>query len=217
MSKWIEPIYDRTALDITNRTPKAFFNILDWARIYGNTQQVQAVINIMLALDIPVTDLSAPSILTIPTADDINALAANIERLRAAAALPTAAGVSVIKTDWKSGSGADAPDFNTVNDWERDLALIRSLTATAAEQALYCGAFDCGAPWMIAHSFQPWRGYVPNANDLRRVPRLSTVAGAGLTRQNRWRSLVNHHKQTPRSNVAACGASLIRQNSWRKY
>ena len=216
MSKWIDPIYDRTQGDIDARAAKAFFNLLDWARIYGDTRQIQAVVNVMLALDIPVTDQAQPIITTIPTVESINAMIADIERLRVAAAMPTSL-VTPLKVDYKAGPSQDAPDFNAVNAWERDIYLIRALLATAAEQALYCGAFNCGQDRLVANGFRTWRGYVADANNLYRLPRMGASAGAGLTRQNRWRSLVDHHKQTPRANVAVCGTSLLRQNSWRKY
>ena len=216
MPKWIDPIDDRTQADINARTAKAFINVLDWARIYGDVRYAQAVVNAMLALNIPVTDLVQPTITTIPSVDDVNAMIADIERLRVAASLPISQ-VVALKTDYKAGPSQDAPDYRAVNDWERDLRLIRDLLAVAAEQALYCGAFNCGQDRIIANSFRPWRGYVLEAGPSPRLPRLGAKAGANLMRQNHWSSSADHWRMTPRCNVACAGASSIRQNSWRRY
>ena len=214
---WNEPIYDRTANDVAQRLPKGFFNVADWVRINGNTRQVQAIVNIMLSLNLPFTELAQPSITTIPSVEDINAFVANIERLRAAAYLPVSTGVTPLKTDYKAGNSADAPDYNAVNAWERDLALIRELLVNAANDLIYCGVSNCGQvrPW--ASRFRNWQGYVPEAIDYRRVPRLGLAAGTGLTRQNRWRSPVDNTRRAPRAGVMVLGTGITRQNGFRRY
>jgi hypothetical protein len=62
-----------------------------------------------------------------------------------------------------------------------------------------------------------WKGYAPDANDARRVIRVGAVAGASLTRQNGWRSLVNHRKRVTRCGQSVAGASQMRQNGFRRY
>jgi hypothetical protein len=217
MSKWVEPIIDRTAADVSERTPKAFFNVADWVRINGNTQQIQAVVNVMLALNIPVAALAQPTLTTIPSVEDINAFIANIERLRAAACLPVATGATPLKTDYKAGNSADAPDYVAVNAWERDLLLIRVCLVQAAEQVLYCGTFGCGSPRILQVSFRAWKGYAPDANDPRRLIRAGAVVGASLTRQNKWRSAINHHQRVTRCGASTIGAGLTLQNGFRRY
>jgi hypothetical protein len=217
MDKWIDPIFDRDQDDIATRTAKAFFNVADWIRINGNTQQVQAVVNIMLGLSIPVTSLPEPSITTIPSVDDVNAFILNIERLRSAAAMPVGTGLVPLKVDYKAGASADAPDYNAVNDWERDVYLIRECLREAVEQVIYCGSFNCGQARLWAVNWRHWQGYVPDANDAHRMIRLGSKVGQGFTRQNRWRSLINRHRRVARCGLSTCGASIIRQNGFRRY
>jgi hypothetical protein len=214
---WTSPVYDRTASDVAQRLPKGFFNIADWLRIHGNTEQVQAVVNVMLSLSIPVTALTPPTITTIPAVAEINAFIENIERLRAAACLPTATGAVALKYDYKGGNSADAPDFNAVNAWERDLELIRAGLAEAAEQVLTCGTFNCGSPRILQSGWRHWTGYVPEAVDYRRLIRSGATTGAGLTRQNRWRSPVDQRRRVLRCGMSVCGASSTRQSSFRRY
>jgi hypothetical protein len=217
MNKWVEPITDRTAVDVAARAPKAFFNVSDWVRIYGNTQQIQAVVNVMLALSIPVTALAEPTITTLPKVEDINAFIANIERLRAAACLPTGTGVLPLKTDYKAGNSADAPDYQAVNAWERDLLLIRECLVQAAEQVISCGVANCGQARILQVGWRSWQGYAPDANDPRRLIRAGAVMGASLTRQNKWRSAIDHHQRVTRCGSSVCGAGLTLQNGFRRY
>ena len=39
------PITDRTLTDITTKTAKAFFNVADWVRIYGNAEIINAIVS----------------------------------------------------------------------------------------------------------------------------------------------------------------------------
>lgn len=143
---WISPITDRAQSDIANRTSKGFFNVADWARIDGNTAEVQAVIASLLGLTVNLDDVDAPVITQFPTVTEINALIANIEAVRAGACLPVGVGLTVLKTDWQPGSGAPAPNYETVNDWERNLLLLYTLLPYAADYAVRCGVAAVGQP-----------------------------------------------------------------------
>jgi hypothetical protein len=213
---WIEPIYDRTAADITNRTSKAFFNILDWVRIYGNTQQIQAIVNVMLSLSIPITRLTQPAITTIPAVADINSLIDNIEQLRVAACLPVATGAVSLKSNYLAGNSADAPDYIAVNTWEEDIQLIRECLHSAASQVVYCGMANCGQTHLIQVHWRKWR-YVFDANDPGRRIRTGAIMATSLNRQNKFRSLVDHHRRHTRCGISNCGSGLLRQNGFRRY
>lgn len=214
---WTKPVTDRTLADVLSRTEKAFFNVADWLRIYGNSEHVNTLVNKLLGLAIPFTTLTPPAITHFPTADEINALIANIDRLRQAAALPESSGVVPLKTDWQPGNGAAAPDYEDANDWERDLALVRALLITAVEQVIYCGTFNCGQPRMLQVGFRRWGGYVPEAYDPVRRVRMGSRAGTGLTRQNRWRSPVDRRRRVLRCGVGRVGEGATRQNGYRRY
>ncbi len=214
---WTSPITDRTLEDILQRTEKAFFNVSDWLRIYGNSQIVSILVNALLGLGVPFTELEPPAITHFPTADEINDLIANIDRLRQAAALPESSGVVPLKTDWQPGSGAAAPDYEDVNDWERDLDLIRSLLVEAMEYAIFCGVAAAGQPRYWQNRFRRWPHYVKPV-DRRRLPRAGVAAaGNGITRANRWRSLAAVTRRAPRLGAAVAGRSYGRQNAWRFY
>jgi hypothetical protein len=187
LNKWIDSISDRTALDIANRTSKAFLNVADWIRIYGNTQQAQAVVNILLALNIPLTPLIAPTTVAVPAVSDINTLIANIDLLRVAACLPSATGIATLKHDYQAGSSAIAPDYNAVNDWERDLQLIRDCLVTAVDYMVYCGVASAGQPRFWQAHFHTW-AWVPAASSPVRHLRCGlSSTGSGLLRQNYFR------------------------------
>lgn len=189
MNPWQTPITDRVASDITNRTAKAFFNVADWLRVYGNSEIVNALTNVYLALSIPFTELTEPTVTTFPTAAEINSLIENIDLCRAAACLPSALGVETLDYAYTEGAGGTVPDYTDVNAWEADLALVREYLATAVDYRVYCGVAGCGQP----------RFY---QNRWRRYP---------------WTPTSPTQPRRPRCSVATCGASLTRQNGFRRY
>ena len=185
---WLEPITDRTADDIVNRTAKAFLNVADWLRIRGNTLQAQAVVNILMGLNVQVSDLASPAITTWPSASEINDLIGDIDTLREAAHLPASTGLVELKHDYLAGAGAVAPDYTDVNDWEQDLLLVRDGLAQAASYLVYCGVSGCGQARYWQARFRAWPGYVPPAaSPVRRPLAGIAVAGSGYLRQNKFR------------------------------
>ena len=121
---WITPITDRTTTDIGARTSKAFFNIVDWVRVYGNSEQIHALSEALLLIDIDFTSLTAPTITQFPSADDINTLVENIDLVRESAALPAALAPSALDHTYLEGTSAAAPSFEDVNAWEKALETI---------------------------------------------------------------------------------------------
>lgn len=121
----IAAIADRTQTDLNTRTAKAFFNVADWQRIDGNSQFLKALLDDRYTITVDRTATTEPAAGDFADVDEINALAGNIEALRVAANfLPASVGLVAVKDDYDTGVGAVAPDYETVNDWERNLALI---------------------------------------------------------------------------------------------
>lgn len=163
--RYTEPIKDRTATDITNKTAKAFFNIADWQRIYNNTQITKALVDFLLSINVTFDTLTTPTITTIPTVAQLNTLLANIERIRLAVE-PTVTGLSIIKDDWEYGFGKESPDYLNVNDWENVLDVIYN---TIGAESGYTGWMpDSGSP-------------------VRRARAGVATSGTGLTRNNYFR------------------------------
>lgn len=185
---WTEPITDRTADDITNRTAKAFLNVVDWIRINGNARLVNTLVTVLRGLNIEFTELSQPVITTFPSTDDINAFIENIDRLREAAYMPAASGLVALKHDYRAGMSGDSPDYQAVNDWEKDLELLRSLIVTSSDYMIYCGVAAPGQPrfWQVRWRINPnW--VQPAASPVRRARSGAAACGTGLMRQNQFR------------------------------
>jgi len=188
--RWQEGmIYDRTLVDVTNRTAKAFFNVSDWLRIFGNSKIANQLLNVYLSLAVPFTELSAPTITTFPAVADINTLIQNIDLVRAAAYLPVATGIVALKYDYVAGNGATAPDYTSVNAWEQDIQLIRDYLISSANYLINCGVGTCGQVRFWQVQFRSWI-YV-------------SVAGSPVRR--------------PRCGIVSSGSNLMRQTLWRKY
>jgi hypothetical protein len=187
---WLEPITDRTATDIADRTSKAFFNVIDWLRIYGNATIVNAIANVVLGTEIAFyTNVIEPTITTIPSVADLNILLANIERVRIVFGLPAVTGLTELKTYWLGGANADAPDYLNVNDWEHNVQLLRDLLRIIANHRISCGVPNVGQSRLWQHRFRLF-AWVPEAGS----PVLRTRTGIGRA-----------------------GVDLIRNNMFRRY
>lgn len=141
---WTTPITDRTASDITGRTSKGFFNVADWSRIDGNTQEVHEQVVSLLGVNVSLTSLSTPTVTDFPSADDVNALIENIDLLRQAACLPDEIGLTALKHDYQVGSASSAPDYEDVNAWENTLDVLRDTLPKTASYFVRCGVGTCG-------------------------------------------------------------------------
>lgn len=187
MTKYITPIYDRTASDITSQTAKAFFNVADWVRIYGNAEIVNEVINTLLSIGVTFDTVTTPTITTIPTVTQLNTLLANIERIRVAACLPEITGLTAITSAWTAGSSADAPTYLDVNEWEQVLDIVFSMISHSVEYQPYCGVFAVGQPRFYQHRFRQFNFVSPSATPTRKPRANAASTGTGLTRQNGFR------------------------------
>jgi hypothetical protein len=186
--KYINPIYDRTATDITNKTAKAYFNIADWIRIYGNAEICNYVVTWMLGIGITFTTIGEPTITTIPSVTDLNTLLTNIERMRLESGLPAITGLKTLSTTWLSGTSAIAPDYDDVNDWEKNIHLIIYAVARAVEYSVYCGVALVGQIRFYQNCFRQFPNWVqPAASPVRAARMNVSTCGCGLTRQNGYR------------------------------
>ena len=184
---WLRPIFDRVLLDITNRTAKAFFNVLDWARIYENTKIIKAVVDMVMGTNAEFTEIAAPTITTIPAVASFNTLLANIEAVRTASGLPAVLGLVELKTNWKGGANETAPDYNDVNDWERDIQFIRDFSRIAANDRIFSGVPNAGQSRLWQHRFRRFNWVQPSLTPLRCARSGIAVSGSVLTRQNLFR------------------------------
>jgi hypothetical protein len=187
MLNWIAPITDRTRDDLQARTAKAFLNVSDWLRIYGNTILDQRAVQAIIGLNAVLTSLTQPAITEFPSVVDINTLIENIDLLREATCLPASLGLVALKHDYIAGSGAEAPNYEDVNDWERDILLIRDQLLILADYLVYCGVANCGQTRLWQNQFRRWI-YVQDALSPVRLGRCGVaITGSGLTRQNYFR------------------------------
>jgi hypothetical protein len=185
--KPINPVTDRTIADINNRTAKAFFNIADFLRIYGNEQWVRDIQAVLQGEAAALNSLDTPTITSMASADAINALIENIELLRAAAPVVVDGLEIVLKYNWLKGLNAAAPDFEDANAWERKLDILRAAIVRAGEYRMFCGVPAAGQPryWQYR-----WRTltYAPDlSNPVRHARAGASISGTGITRQNSFR------------------------------
>ena len=155
----VTAVTDRTALDITNRTSKAFMNVADWVRVYGNAELVNSLTSIMANVLITFGQLATPTITSIPAITDVNTLAGNIELTRLAAVADGVTGISTeIKDNYVGGAQGDSPKYTDVNLWESTLdaiwiyydgaslpvcpTLTEDLTVTTGTNAIYVDCLD---------------------------------------------------------------------------
>jgi hypothetical protein len=185
--RYVEAITDRAQTDIDSLTAKAFFNVIDWQRIYNNSQVAKAIVDFLLSINVSFDELTEPSITTIPAVTEINTLLANIEAIRAASGLPEIDGITEIFSDWQEGPGANAPDYLDVNEWERILeALIRSFPAMIDYQ-IRCGVSATGQIRFYQYRFRRLT-FVPDDPSFVRRSRTGIAnSGVGLTRNNSFR------------------------------
>ena len=113
---YITPVTDRDADDIAAQNSKAYFNVADWERIYNNARLMVDLANIFYDSGIVWTEVTVPTIKSIPAVADFNSMLTAIEAARVDLNLsetPTA-----IKTDWEAGPTKVAPKYTDVNLWE---------------------------------------------------------------------------------------------------
>jgi len=142
------PITDRTQSDIAAQNSKAFWNVADWTRVYGNSLETNTALNTALGLAVSFDTITTVTNTDIPTVTEINEFLANIERMRSLlSANITNVDFVEIKDDWLAGQLEDAPNFSHVNSWEKVTDIIYQIykATYTAEGTPICGAAICGA------------------------------------------------------------------------
>jgi hypothetical protein len=142
---YVAPVTDRSILDMLNLTSKAYFNVSDWTRIYGNAQYVNNFVATLLGIGIPFDTAATPTISTIPQVTDLNALLANINRIATLSCLPdvTIAALYLACT-WGSGPTLPAPDYTDANQWEANLDSLLTYETGMTGYWIHCGVAACG-------------------------------------------------------------------------
>lgn len=189
MTKFIRPIYDRTALDIANQTYKAFFNVTDWQRIYTNIRLLRELISALQKYDTPFAELAEPTTSTIPTAAFINTLIQNIENIRIWWGIPNYQGMVPLTTTWIPGIAGTSPTYLDVNAWEKVLSIVFNNVDENAEYQIYAGVATTGQPRLYQHRWRQLLWVPPSVTPVRR----------------------------PRNNAFNCGVNMTRQNMFRRY
>jgi hypothetical protein len=156
---YVTPVTDRSASDIAARNSKAFWNVSDFTRVYGNSQLVNSLAAIMLDTGIQFDVLTTPAITTIPNVTDFNTFLANIERVRLAVGVFAIPGALIaIKYNWEAGTDKLSPTYSHANLWESTLdaiwefyggpdldvcpTLTADLTITTGNQEIYVDCLD---------------------------------------------------------------------------
>ena len=129
---YVTAITDRTQSDIALQNSKAYFNVADWVRIYGNSQEVKSHLISEFGASIVLLALTSPSTATIPDTTNTNKLLANIEVLRVWVVsnlgfYPTELDTEIVD-DYSAGQNETSPNFSDVNRWENHLDLMYNLT-----------------------------------------------------------------------------------------
>lgn len=183
---FITPITDRTITDDLDGTDKSFFNVVDWIRIYGNTAYVRALMVVLRGINVDYEALAEPTTAVFPSADDMNAFIQNIENIRTASGLGTSGGLKVLKADYEAIENSEVPDFEDVNDWERNLSRLKSLTIAVSVYLVFCGVAGCG---QARHWQNRYRNFFiqPVNNPVRRPLAGVAECGSGMTRQHGFR------------------------------
>lgn len=184
---WRNPIYDRTLTDVQIKALKAYFNLVDWTRIYENADVVHNMINWLIDADVTFTTITVPLLVSIPDVSDFNILLENMERVRLAAPDPEWGDLKELRTDWSEGNRVESPNYEDVNDWERNLYILRYVLLMVADQMLSCGVFAVGQSRVWQKRF----------------------------RRYNWGTLLYSSFRYTRSSLSNCGQSLTLANKFR--
>ena len=122
---WIEPVYDRSLDDITNRTPKAYLNVSDLNRIEENTKHLAIAVNSNVSFITWTHD-------TLPTLAQMDRILNNM---------------NLIKARWDIGLQLPEEPINTyekVNAIERFLEQTYVDWRNENDRYIRCGEGYCG-------------------------------------------------------------------------
>lgn len=185
------PITDRTQADISNKTPKGYFNVSDWVRIYENAWMLRVLLNTELDLSVVFAQSPTPTVTSLPSHYVFNSLIANIDLARTAALLsgtPSSAVSSILTITYETGQTALAPRYTDVNEWEATVDSVRRAVQGALEYRVYCGAAVVGQTRMHQHRWFTYPDWTPEAPSPVRQPRTGPAnVGRPLMQQNGFR------------------------------
>ncbi|MBI5954381.1 MAG: hypothetical protein HY865_22215 [Chloroflexi bacterium] len=212
--KYIHPITDRTLADITARTAKGYFNLVDWYRVYDNSVYLRDLLECLLGRTLSWTDVSYPTITTFPTVASLNQMLQNIINMEESAGFPVISGMVVITADWQEGTGAVSPDYEDANNWENLIEQVRNTIALAADYRIQSGVSSCGQQRFFQSRFRTFRYAIPVYS-----PIASFVAGIGSSdcgsvRGRKFRTYESVSR--PVAGLKSCGASRNMLNT-RRY
>lgn len=162
-------VTDRSQTDIDTLTDKAFQNVSDWMRLYGNAKAARGLVQAIRGVSIDFDDVAAMTTYSFPTYAELNLILANVERIRLAADLPDDPELVNVDVGWGYGVSEDAPTFESVNSWERVIEIIELAMKPIGDADLY--------PWVP-----------PSPSPVRRARCGVGKFGAGILRQNRFRN-----------------------------
>jgi len=150
---YINPITDRTYIDVLSGREKGFFNISDWARIANNIRIMHAEVKRIHGAAVPpLSEMMDMTTGSIPTAEDFRGLVGNIERLRIAAGFLNPSGSGIF---YEFSAGGKSFGFDEVNEWEKTIDRIyrryAQLTIVRYERA---GLARCSAGMTRGNRFR---------------------------------------------------------------
>ncbi len=187
MPKYVQPITDRTTEDIRNRTQKAFWDVVDWQRVNGNTEYAAALVKAFLSIEIVLNPVVEPGMATIPKVAEFNSLIQNIEIVRDAAGFEYNTLFEDLNSAWIEGFGAASPDYEDVNAWEKTLELLAAFLLDGASYTVYSGMATAGEPYYYQTRWMDFQ-WVEPLLAWKRSPRTGVaISGRGLTMQNSFR------------------------------
>jgi len=154
---YVTPITNRSAADLLAKNSKAYFNVADWARIYGNAQYVNAEIQTKTGWVVPFITATTPTTSSIPAVSDFNNLLANIEAMRqyvcAAMSIVIAPFYTLV---WVAGPGNLAPSYIDVNQWESVIDQIKTNMDNYVGVFIRSGLGISGSSLVQSHRFRTY-------------------------------------------------------------
>lgn len=120
---WINPVFDRTQADITNRTAKGYYNVADLNRIEQDCEYLSGIFGVTISTRIWArTDF--------PTVSELARIRNNIETLRSA---------YMVYQTTPSTPPAPLNEYHKANDIEQILNDLKALYDANKNNVIYAG------------------------------------------------------------------------------
>ena len=118
---YVTPVTDRTQADVSSQTAKAYFEVADWNRVYGNSIVLYNIV-VSAGGSITFDTVGVPTTATVPTKTELNDMLSNINNIRtwvnANLIVPSDTRNVALNEAWGEGQAALAANFLDVNRWE---------------------------------------------------------------------------------------------------